>query len=154
MHVYPTNERHINMDISKKILVVEDNLADVELIKLVLKNLDARTEILHFFNGQELLDHLQGAPLHEVGVILLDLNMPKLGGIDVLKAFQQKEEYKKLPVVVFTSSAHQSDVSSCYSLGANAYVTKPIDINEFDEVIKTIACFWMDFNIPAAANEK
>lgn len=141
------------MNGSKKIILVEDNLADVKLTKMAFGNLPIEVDITHFFNGQELLDHLSTAPLNDISLILLDLNMPKLGGIEVLKAFNENSDYKKLPVVIFTSSVHQSEVRTCYELGANAYVNKPLDIADFDNTIKAIAYFWISTNIMVEFSE-
>ena len=135
------------MNAPKKIVLVEDNLADVKLTKMAFSNLSVDTEIIHFFNGQELLDYLANAPLNEISLILLDLNMPKLGGIEVLRVFNTNSDFKKLPVVIFTSSVHQSEVRTCYELGAKAYVNKPLDIADFDETIRAIAHFWLHTNI-------
>lgn len=141
------------MNAPKKIVLVEDNLADVKLTKMAFSNLPVDTEIIHFFNGQELLDYLTDASLNDISLILLDLNMPKLGGIEVLKVFNTNPDYKKLPVVIFTSSVHQSEVRTCYELGANAYVNKPLDIADFDETIRSIAFFWLSTNIMVEFSE-
>lgn len=141
------------MDAPKKIILVEDNLADVKLTKMAFGNLPMEVDITHFYNGQELLDYLATATLSEISLILLDLNMPKLGGLDVLTTFNSNPDYKKLPVVIFTSSVHQAEVRSCYELGANAYVNKPLDIADFDETIKAIAFFWISTNIMVEFSE-
>lgn len=143
------------MNYAKKIILVEDNIADVELTKLSFANLKQQVDILHFFNGQELIDFLNGNTeiYSEVSFILLDLNMPKLGGIDVLRLLGKRPTLKKIPVIVFTSSVHQVDVQTCYELGANAYITKPIDIMEFERAISAIAQFWCGLNILAQPNQ-
>ena len=141
------------MNSPKKIILVEDNLADVKLTKMAFGNLPMEVDIIHFYNGQELLDYLPKATLNEISLILLDLNMPKLGGIEVLTAFNSIPDYKKLPVVIFTSSVHQAEVRSCYELGANAYVNKPLDIADFDDTIKAIAFFWLSTNIMVEFSE-
>lgn len=137
----------------KRVILAEDNQADVELTKLAFKQVGIPVEIHHTFNGQELLDYLRSEPLDNIALILLDLNMPRMGGLDVLKTMYHDEDLKKLPVVVFTSSTHESDVLECYDYGANAYVGKPIDIEKFQDVINAIAYFWLDINvIPSLAN--
>lgn len=135
------------MGINNKIIVAEDNIADVELIKIVLGDLPVDIEVIHFPNGKELMDFLTNNSLQDVSLILLDLNMPKMGGIDVLKAMSPNEELKKLPVIVFSSSLHEQDITDCYEYGANAYVKKPIDMDEFNRTIGAIVDFWIGINV-------
>ena len=130
-----------------KVVLVEDNPADVELTKLVYSELDADIELVHFFDGHQLIETLPGLSLKDISYILLDLNMPKLSGIDVLKIFSDHEEWRKIPVIVFTSSNHLGDISTCYNLGANAYVTKPVDIEDFETTIRKIHEFWSSLNL-------
>jgi two-component system response regulator len=136
----------------KKIILAEDNIADVELTKLAFKELNLNIEVCHVLDGQLLMDRLKQQPIDDIALILLDLNMPKLGGLDVLKQMYGDEELSKLPVVVFTSSLHESDVHACYEYGANAYVSKPIDINDFHKTIAAIANFWTEINVLPAFN--
>ncbi len=131
----------------RKIVLAEDNLADVELTRLAFANLDLPIELIHVNDGQELLDYLNDAELSDIALLLLDLNMPRIGGIDLLKMMYDDDEYKKLPVVVLSSSLHETDVITCYEYGANAYVNKPIDINAFNEMIAAIASFWVEINL-------
>jgi len=141
------------MKTAKKIILAEDNIADVELTKLAFKELDLNLDVYHVFDGQQLLDYLKEQSFDEIALILLDLNMPKMGGLDVLKSMYEDEALAKLPVIVFTSSSHESDVLACYEYGANAYVNKPIDINDFHTTIKAIAEFWTEINVlPAFSN--
>lgn len=130
-----------------KVVLVEDNPADVELTKLVYSDLDADIELVHYFDGHQLIESLPSLSLTEICYILLDLNMPKLSGIDVLKIFSGHEEWRKIPVIVFTSSHHLGDVSSCYNHGVNAYVTKPVDIEDFETTIRKIHEFWGNLNL-------
>ena len=131
----------------RKIVLAEDNLADVELTRLAFANLDLPIELIHVNDGQELLDYLNEAELSDIALVLLDLNMPRIGGIDLLKMMYNDDEYKKLPVVVLSSSLHETDVITCYEYVANAYVNKPIDINAFNEMIAAIASFWVEINL-------
>ena len=85
--------------------------------------------------------------LDEFVFILMDLNMPRVNGIEVLRKFQQDERLKNLPVIILSSSTHQVDVNTCYSLGANAYLEKPLDISAFSEMTKTLVQFWTHLNI-------
>lgn len=141
------------MKFAKKIILAEDNIADVELTKLAFEELELDLDVYHVFDGQQLMEYLRNQSFDDIALILLDLNMPKMGGLDVLKLMYEDEELRKLPVVVFTSSAHESDVHACYEYGANAYVSKPIDINDFHKTITAIANFWTEINVlPSFSN--
>ncbi len=131
----------------KKILLAEDNLADVELTKMALKEIGLPLDLVHFFDGQELVNYIQENPLEDIALILLDLNMPRMGGVDVLRTFSLDDDFKKIPVVVFSSSTHENDVKTCYDFGANAYVCKPIDINDFTRTLNSITQFWGEINV-------
>lgn len=135
------------MSALKKVILAEDNLADVELTKMAFKELSLPFELVHVFDGQELISYVKGENLDDIALILLDLNMPRLGGVEVLQNFYVHDAFKKLPVVVFSSSTHESDVKTCYDFGANAYVRKPIDINDFTKTIRSIASFWGQVNV-------
>lgn len=141
------------MRTTKKIILVEDNLADMELTKLAFRQLDLPLEVIHVYDGYELIDLLGTTNLEDVALILLDLNMPKLGGLEVLKIMDKDEELCKLPIIVFSTSSNEADVYACYESGANAYVNKPIDINEFHKTIKAIAHFWGDINVLPSFNK-
>jgi len=131
-----------------KIVLVEDNIADVKLIGLTLQGLSHEIEMLHYPNGQEFLDDFPNI-YKDISLILLDLNMPKLGGKEVLQNLSQHIDWKKLPVVIFTSSSHFKDIDDCYALGANAYVIKPIEIFDFESTINTVVEFWCNTNLGA-----
>ena len=135
------------MSTRKKIILVEDNLDDVRLTKLAFENLEIPAEFVHCINGEELLAFLSKESLSDINYILLDLNMPKLNGFDVLDAFQRNENYKKLPVIVFTTSSNPSDIQKCYDMGANAYVVKPFDFLDLETSISAIANFWGEVNV-------
>ncbi len=138
------------MNTAKKILLAEDNIADVELTKIAFRELNLPLEVVHVSDGQQLLDHLNNLATHQlddIALILLDLNMPRMGGIDVLKVLYKDDELRRLPVVVFTSSSHDSDIQACYEYGANAYVCKPLDIQDFNQTIQAIANFWGEINV-------
>ncbi len=132
---------------NKKVILVEDNLADVELVKISVRELEDVVELVHVGDGQELLNFLKTATLNDIAVILLDLNMPRVSGIDVLKFMQEDSNYKKVPVVMFTTSNSKSDIMKCYELGAKAFVCKPLDIFEFNNSIRSIVEFWTSINM-------
>ncbi|MFK8102293.1 MAG: response regulator [Saprospiraceae bacterium] len=132
---------------NKKILHVEDNAADVALTKVALEELNILSEHIHLADGQELINYLKANSFQDIGIILLDLNMPKMSGLEVLKFFYKDNELKKLPVVVFSSSDQEIDVRSCYDFGANAYVRKPINYNDYNRTLSAIARFWLEANV-------
>lgn len=132
---------------NRKVILVEDNLADVELVKLSVRELENPVDLVHVGDGQELLNFLQTANLSEIALILLDLNMPRVSGIDVLRHMQDNPSYKKVPVVMFTTSNSKSDIMKCYELGAKAFVCKPLDIFEFNNSIRSIVEFWTGINM-------
>lgn len=131
----------------KKIILVEDNKAEADLTKIVCRDLKIESEILHFSDGEELLIKLPALPLAQISYILLDLNMPRVNGYQVLQKLSTEPNWKKLPVIVFSSSTSENDVNTCYDLGANAYVTKPMDINKLTQVIQSIHSFWGQTNV-------
>lgn len=141
------------MGILRKIVLAEDNLADAKLTTLAFQDLDASLEVVHLVDGKELLEYLRTQSHDDIALVLLDLNMPRMGGLEVLKVMYSDEELKHVPVVVLSSSAHESDVKACYDFGANAYVCKPIDIEKFHYSIRSIAQFWGEINVlPVFAN--
>jgi CheY-like chemotaxis protein len=131
----------------RKVILVEDNLADVELVKISVRELENPVELVHIGDGQELLHFFDSAVLSDIAVILLDLNMPRVSGIDVLRHMQQDINLKKVPVVMFTTSNSKSDIMKCYELGAKAFVCKPLDIFEFNTSIRSIVEFWTGINM-------
>jgi CheY-like chemotaxis protein len=131
----------------KKIVLVEDNVADVELVKISVKELQIPIELTHLWDGTELIEYLKNTSLKDIGVILLDLNMPRVSGIDVLKFMYHDEVLRHIPVVMFTTSNNKSDILTCYEYGAKAFVSKPLDIAEFNTTIKSIVDFWTSINI-------
>jgi len=135
------------MAVKKKIILVEDNLADVELVKISISELPYHVELVHVGDGQELLHFLHSAPLNDVGVILLDLNMPRVSGLDVLKHMLQDPILRKIPIVMFTTSSSKADIAKCYELGAKAFVCKPLDIFDFNHSIQCIVEFWTSINM-------
>jgi CheY-like chemotaxis protein len=132
---------------NRKVILVEDNLADVELVKISVRELENPVELVHVGDGQELLNFLKTAVLSEIALILLDLNMPRVSGIDVLRHMQADPNLKKVPVVMFTTSNSKSDIMKCYELGAKAFVCKPLDIFEFNNSIRSIVEFWTGINM-------
>lgn len=131
----------------KKIILLEDNPADVKLAELALRALPFQTKLLHFFNGQDFINYLGKVIPDEVSFILLDLNMPKANGFEVIKEVRKDRRFNKIPIVVFTCSASKTDIQHCYKLGANAYVNKPVDLIDFERTMHSIVEFWSKTNI-------
>ena len=140
---------------NKVILLVEDNRDDEVLALRALQKHNIANEIAVARDGVEAVDVLLGTGLHagsdvplQPQVVLLDLNLPRLSGLDVLRRLRADERTRLLPVVVLTSSKEQEDVISSYSLGANAYVRKPVEFEQFVEAITTLGLFWIVVNEP------
>lgn len=129
------------------ILLVEDNAGDVRLTKEVLKDSKVRNNLIVATNGQEALDCLRKKGKY-VGtvrpdLILLDLNLPVMDGREVLAQIKDDRELKRIPVVILTTSKAEEDILKTYNLHANCYVTKPVDLEQFCRVVKSLEDFWL-----------
>jgi two-component system, response regulator len=131
---------------SKTILLVEDNSSDEKLTVRALRNCGVANEVAVERDGAAALEYLAHNPLPTL--VLLDLKLPKLDGLDVLARIRSTERTKLVPVVVLTSSKEDEDVVNSFSLGANAYVRKPVDFTEFAEAARTLGLFWLLLNEP------
>ncbi len=139
-----------------KILLIEDNSSDAELTIFALKEAKLLNEIVHLKNGEEALNYIfKKGPytnLNQVnddttiGLILLDLKMPKVNGMEVLREIKADEITKVIPVVVFTSSKENPDLEECYKLGVNSYIVKPVDFDQFSKVIRESGLYWILIN--------
>ena len=144
---------------AKTILLVEDN-ADDELLTLrALKKNNIQNEVVIARDGREALDYLFGVgdhasqPPHALPeVVLLDLKLPKLDGLEVLRQLRAHERTKLLPVVILTSSNEEQDRVTGYGLGANSYVRKPVDFNQFTEAARQLGLYWLVLNEPPPPN--
>lgn len=136
----------------KKILLVEDNPQDVELTIEAFKHFNLANQVVNVHDGVEAMEylHYEGAyktrPKGNPAVILLDIKMPRMDGIEVLEAIRKDDKLKTIPVVMLTSSREDPDLKRCYELGTNAYVVKPVNFNEFMEAVKQIGVFWAILN--------
>lgn len=134
------------------ILLVEDNPDDAELTRLAFEESKVCNEVIHVEDGEKALDYLFGTGQYagqEIAlpeVILLDLKLPKISGMEVLKRVRADEHTDCVPVIILTSSKEDEDIMSSYKLGANAYVRKPVDYNQFVEAAKTLGLFWLLLN--------
>ncbi len=128
------------------ILLVEDNLADVRLTIEALKDAKVTNELQVARDGVEAMELLRaGAPRKELpDLILLDLNLPKKDGREVLKEIKEDAELRQIPVVILTTSQAEQDIVRGYLLGANAFIVKPVDLEKFFTVVKSIANFWLE----------
>jgi two-component system, response regulator len=137
------------------ILLVEDNASDEELTLRALKKSNISNDVVVARDGAAALDYLfaRGAwaardPTELPQVVLLDLNLPRLSGIDVLKAIRADERTRLLPVVVLTSSKEDVDVLGCYRSGANSYIVKPVDFMQFADSVRQLGMYWLVLNQP------
>ncbi|MEM8778251.1 MAG: response regulator [Cyanobacteria bacterium P01_G01_bin.49] len=136
-----------------RMLIVEDDPNDVELIQLALANNNFANQIDIAEDGEQALEYLFGTaenprsqPLPRL--VLLDLKLPKVNGIQVLEAIRRNPNTRKLVVVVMTSSAEDRDIETCYNLGVNSYIVKPFDFQLFFEVVRQVGFYWMTLNEP------
>ena len=136
-----------------EILLVEDNPADVELTLRALKTHRITNKIMFVRDGAEALDYLyRRGPYknrNEIRIprlILLDLKLPKISGLEVLQKVKSDEELKKIPIVVLTSSKEEPDIRECYRLGVNSYIVKPVDFEKFIEAVRNIGLYWLLLN--------
>ncbi|MBV9489725.1 MAG: response regulator [Verrucomicrobia bacterium] len=138
----------------KRILLAEDDTRDVELTLAALEHCHLADHVIVARDGEEALDYLHGRRAYQgrgednPAVLLLDLKMPKVDGIEVLRQVRANEKLRTIPVVMLTSSGERRDVMTSYELGANAYVIKPIDFGRFVEVLQQIGVFWASINQP------
>ena len=144
----------------KRILLAEDDLKDIELTINALDEYNLANDILVVRDGVEALDYLyrRGAFVREPNgnpvVILLDIKMPKMDGIQVLKQIKSDKYLQMIPVVVLTSSNESQDLETCYQLGANAYVVKPVKFTDFVEAVREVGMFWALINEPPPNNAR
>lgn len=136
-----------------RIVLVEDSQDDAELMMRSLKKSNVVNDVVWLKDGEEALNYFfqKGeyageGELPKPSLILLDLKLPKLSGIEVLRELKANQRLKSVPVVVLTSSHEHRDLEFCYELGANSYAVKPIDFNTFMEVTKEISVYWLMIN--------
>jgi CheY-like chemotaxis protein len=142
------------MDMLGRILMVEDDPKDVELTLTALEEYNLANEVVVTRDGEEALDYLycrgkfKTRSSDNPAVILLDLKLPKVDGLEVLQQIKTDEKLKIIPVVVLTSSHEEKDMVASYKLGVNAYVVKPVDFHEFVNAIRELGVFWAVINQP------
>jgi CheY-like chemotaxis protein len=131
---------------SRRIIIAEDSEADADILSLALWRRDPDLEIQVFENGEKVIAHFSSAPSGSLPceLILLDLNLPRINGFEVLEFLKSDPRLKAIPVVVLSGSSSKEDVSRCYDSGANSYICKPIDIEELFEMARTIVTYWFE----------
>jgi CheY-like chemotaxis protein len=143
-----------------RILMVEDDSRDVELTITALEDYNLANEVVVTRDGEEALDYLYcrgqyaNRSCDNPSVMLLDLKLPKVDGLEVLRQVKSDENLRMIPVVVLTSSREEKDLVASYQLGVNAYVVKPVDFHEFVNAIKELGVFWAVINAPPPGSAK
>ncbi|MCW3075954.1 MAG: response regulator [Bacteroidetes bacterium] len=137
-----------------EIILVEDNPDDAALTKRAFKNNKISNSFIHLKNGEEALEFIfEGATYEDKKfstkpkIILLDLKMPKVNGMEVLEKIKSHPDTKDIPVVVLTSSAEDPDIKRCYDLGANSYIVKPVEFEKFTKTVVDLGLYWLVLNI-------
>ena len=143
------------MNGERVILLIEDNLSDVELTKRALAKGRIGNEVVVASDGKQALDYLWCEGAHAgrdaadlPAVTLLDLKLPKVPGLEVLRRIRADSRTRRLPVVILTSSKEEQDLASSYDLGANSYIRKPVDFNQFTVAIEQLGLYWLVWNEP------
>jgi len=137
------------------ILLVEDNPDDEELTRLALADSNITNQLVVAHDGQEALDwlycegqHAERSPCLVPSVVLLDLKLPRVNGLEVLERLRNDTRTRRVPVVILTSSREEQDMMRSYDLGANSYIRKPVDFEQFTHAIKELGIYWMVLNEP------
>jgi CheY-like chemotaxis protein len=145
----------------KTILLVEDNPSDVGLTRRALEKSHIANELVVAEDGQEALDYLLGSDpltgpkMNELpALILLDLKLPRVDGLQVLRRIRADERTSRLAVVILTTSSEEDDIAQSYDLGANSYIRKPVDFKQFVEAIQHLGLYWLVMNEPAPPKKK
>jgi two-component system response regulator len=145
----------LDNSIAVDILLVEDNPQDAELTTRALKKHNLANRLITIEDGAEALDFIfhRGkyatmALSHPPKVVLLDLKLPKVSGLEVLRAIRQNDATRSLPVVIITSSREDPDIKAAYDLGANSYVVKPVDFDDFAQAVSSLGLYWLLVNQP------
>ena len=136
------------MNTRRPILLVEDDIIDAMTVERALKDIKVTNELIILGNGEEALDYLKDEDNRRPGIILLDLNMPKMNGHDFLKVVKSDEALKSIPVIVLTTSKEEQDMMESFKLGVAGYMIKPIDYLKFVETMRTIDLYWTLSELP------
>lgn len=132
----------MEMNGTKPILLVEDDEIDVMTVKRALRDIENQNSLVVTENGEEALEYLMDARNEKPFIILLDLNMPRMNGIEFLRVAKQTDAIKSIPVIVLTTSREQQDVIESYNLGVGGYMIKPVNYRQFVDAFRTINMYW------------
>ncbi|MGD0551731.1 MAG: response regulator [Sedimentisphaerales bacterium] len=132
----------------KPILLIEDDNVDTMTVKRAMRDLHVGYSVMHSVNGEEAMKYLTNPDNEKPFVILLDLNMPKMGGIEFLKVIKAHHELKTIPIVVLTTSGEKRDILESFELGAAGYMVKPVDYSKFVETLGKIMMYWSISELP------
>jgi CheY-like chemotaxis protein len=132
----------------KPVLLVEDDSVDAMTVKRAFKDLRVMNPLTHRINGEEALEYLRDKSSEEPCVILLDLNMPKMNGIEFLKVVKADDVLKRIPVIVLTTSKEECDIMDSFKLSVAGYIVKPVNYTKFVETIRTIDLYWTLSELP------
>jgi CheY-like chemotaxis protein len=132
----------------RPILLVEDDQIDIMTVKRALKKLNVTNPVASVVNGEEALLFLKNPESAKPAIILLDLNMPRMNGIEFLKIVKNDNNFCRIPVVVLTTSQEEHDKHWCFNLGVAGYMLKPVDYEEFIEIIRVIDLYWTKSELP------
>ncbi|MBD2436811.1 response regulator [Nostoc sp. FACHB-110] len=139
--------------LNKPLLVVEDSNEDFKMLQRLMRRMAVQNPIYRCTNGDEVLDFLyapessqQPNTIPKPSVILLDLNLPGIDGRDILERLKQDICFKKIPIVVFTTSSNPKDIEFCYQKGANGYLVKPMDAQELQKTVQAFVDYWLESN--------
>jgi two-component system, response regulator len=143
------------------ILLVEDNPNEAKLTIRSFEKNNLANKLLHIDDGEDALDFIFARGKYaardinaQPKLILLDLKLPKIGGIDILEAIKKDHHTKKIPVIILTSSNEEPDIRRCYELGANSYIVKPVNFDSFSRAIVDLGMYWMFLNVSPNNNNK
>lgn len=128
------------------LVVVEDSSNDILLLKRVLKKLDVDVEVEWLKDGASAIDFFEQNPSYKPRLVLLDIKLPKVTGLEVLQHLRQSKKREDLPVVVFSSSSQQKDIQAAYQYGTNAYLVKPAEYQGLKQVVASLYDFWFKYN--------
>jgi CheY-like chemotaxis protein len=132
----------------KPVLLVEDDSVDAMTVKRAIKDLKVTNPLVHMLNGEEALDYLRNNSKRKPCIILLDLNMPRMNGIEFLKIIKADNNFRKIPVIVLTTSREERDKVETFKLGVAGYMLKSINYKEFVETVQTISLYWTLSELP------
>ena len=145
------------MSTAKNILLVEDNPSDVDLTRRALEKARILNELVVASDGAEALEYLETGASQTgwdmPAIVLLDLKLPKISGIEVLRRIRQNQGLRRLPVVILTSSKDEQDLAAVYDFGVNSYIRKPVDFNQFAHCIEQLGLYWLLLNEPPPRRE-